>query len=301
LHLLLFSTNDLLDDDHHFAMNTTVDRSFQFRFGPVTYDLSLRTHIMGVLNVTPDSFSDGGKFYTLESALARAREMLDQGADFLDVGGESTRPGSEPLPMEEELRRVVPVIDRLAKEVSVPISIDTYKAKIAEAALNAGAVIVNDISGSTFDPEMLQVVARHHASLVIMHMKGTPRTMQVDPHYENVVTEIAEFLHNQAAKARETGVGQIIVDPGIGFGKNLEHNLELIRRLGAFTDLGYPLLVGPSRKSFIGTLSSLPVDQRLEGTAAAVTACILNGANIIRVHDVKEMKRVAVIADALKV
>lgn len=255
---------------------------------------------MGVLNVTPDSFSDGGKFYALESALARAREMVDQGADFLDIGGESTRPGSDPVPLEEEIRRVAPIIERLAKDMTVPISIDTYKAKVADAALNSGAVIVNDITGLTFDPGMVDVVVRHHASVVIMHMMGTPKTMQQDPHYEDVTVEIADFLQKQALKARKSGVNQIIIDPGIGFGKKLEHNLELIKRLAELRRSGCPLLIGPSRKSFIGMLLNLPVDQRLEGTAAAVTACILNGANIIRVHDVMEMKRVAIIADALK-
>ena len=281
-------------------MNTMINQGFRFRFGSVMYDLSSRTHIMGVLNVTPDSFSDGGKFYALESALARAREMVDQGADFLDIGGESTRPGSDPVPLEEEIRRVAPIIERLAKDMTVPISIDTYKAKVADAALNSGAVIVNDITGLTFDPGMVDVVVRHHASVVIMHMKGTPKTMQQDPHYEDVTVEIADFLQKQALKARKSGVNQIIIDPGIGFGKKLEHNLELIKRLAELRRSGCPLLIGPSRKSFIGMLLNLPVDQRLEGTAAAVTACILNGANIIRVHDVMEMKRVAIIADALK-
>ena len=245
---------------------------------------------MGVLNVTPDSFSDGGRFYNLEDAVAHGREMVGDGADFVDVGGESTRPGSDPISEEEEKKRVVPVIERLVKETTVPISIDTYKAAVADAGLHAGATIVNDISGLKFDPEMLRVVVRHKATLVVMHVKGTPKTMQENPVYDDVVGEIGEFLRRQAEKAAEAGVEQVIIDPGIGFGK----------RLGELKGLGYPLLAGPSRKSFIGKLLNLPADQRLEGTAAAVTACILNGADIVRVHDVKEMRRVVTIADAVK-
>jgi dihydropteroate synthase len=271
-----------------------------FRFGSQVLDLSSRTYVMGVLNVTPDSFSDGGRFFSLEDAVAHGREMAGNGADFIDVGGESTRPGSDPISEEEEERRVVPVIQRLVKETTAPISIDTYKAAVADAGLSAGATIVNDISGLRFDPEMLKVVVRHAATLVIMHVKGTPKTMQENPVYDDVVGEIGEFLRQQAKKAVEAGVQQVIVDPGIGFGKNLDHNLELIRRLGELKRLGYPLLAGPSRKSFLGKLLNLPVDQRLEATAAAVTACILNGADIVRVHDVKAMKRVTTIADAVK-
>lgn len=255
---------------------------------------------MGVLNVTPDSFSDGGKFFDLEKAVAHARKMVEEGADFIDVGGESTRPGSDPVPVEEEIRRVVPVIERLTKEISVPISIDTYKSAVARAALDAGAVIINDISGLTFDQEMIPTAAQYGASVVIMHIKGSPKTMQQNPEYDDVVQEVAEYLRSQAAKAETSGVKQIIIDPGIGFGKKLNHNLDIIKQLREFNRPGYPLLVGPSRKSFIGTLLDLPAEQRLEGTAAAVTACILNGANIVRVHDVKEMKRVATMADALK-
>lgn len=271
-----------------------------FQFGPVQYDLSARTHLMGVLNVTPDSFSDGGKFFSAEKAIDHALAMVDEGADFIDVGGESTRPGSEPLPLEKELRRVLPVIEKLSGKISLPISIDTYKSKVADAALNAGAVLVNDISGLIFDDAMMQTVARHSASVIIMHIKGTPRTMQQNPQYDNVVLEVATFLGTQAQKAQAAGITQIIVDPGIGFGKTLEHNLQLMRNLHEIAKRGFPLMVGPSRKSFIGTILDLPTSERLEGTAAAVTACILNGAHIIRVHDVKEMKRAAKVADALK-
>ncbi len=264
------------------------------------YDLSSRTHLMGVLNVTPDSFSDGGKYFDVGSAVARGRQMAEEGADIVDIGGESTRPGSEPVSEEEEIRRVVPVIERMSRELNIPLSIDTYKSRVAKAGLLAGASIVNDISGLTFDPSMIDVVCEHHATLVIMHIQGTPKTMQAHPHYSDVVREVYEFLQGQADIAKERGVEQIILDPGLGFGKELEHNLDLMRGLEVFTKLGYPILVGPSRKSFIGKILDLPADQRVEGTAAAVTACILRGANIVRVHDVGEMKRVALMADVLK-
>jgi len=255
---------------------------------------------MGVLNVTPDSFSDGGRFFGFDAAITRAHELAEQGADFIDIGGESTRPGSEPVSADEEIRRVVPVIETLAKEIAVPLSIDTYKATVADAALGAGAVIVNDISGLTFDSGMSDVVVRHGASVVIMHMKGTPKNMQENPQYDDVVHEILGFFQAQCKKAKDSGIAQVIVDPGIGFGKKLEHNLELIKRLREFNRLGCPIMVGPSRKSFLGALLNLPVNERIEGTAAAVTGCILNGAHLVRVHDVKEMKRVAAVADAMK-
>jgi dihydropteroate synthase len=279
---------------------TSQTQSFPFTYSTGSYDWGSRTHIMGVLNVTPDSFSDGGKFFEIEKAVARGRELAAQGADVLDIGGESTRPGSDPVPEAEEIRRVVPVIDKLSRDLKIPLSIDTYKSGVASAALDAGASMVNDISGLTFDPAMAAVVCAHRAALVIMHVLGTPKTMQHHPQYKDVVQEVRDFLSKQAGLARERGVQQVIIDPGIGFGKELHHNIELIKRLETLTTLGYPVLVGPSRKSFIGKILDLPVDQRLEGTSAAVTACILNGANIIRVHDVREMKRVAMVADALK-
>jgi dihydropteroate synthase len=255
---------------------------------------------MGVLNVTPDSFSDGGMYFDAERAIARGQQMANEGADFIDIGGESSRPGSEPITEEEELRRVIPVIDGLANTVSVPISIDTYKSKVAGTALKAGAQMVNDISGLTFDSNMVDVVREFDACIVLMHMKGTPKTMQQEPTYGDVVEEVAGFLARQAGKARMNGIVKVIVDPGIGFGKTVEHNLELFKKLRRFAQLGYPLLVGPSRKSFIGKLLDAPVEGRLEGTAAAVTTSVLRGANIVRVHDVKEMKKVALLADALK-
>jgi dihydropteroate synthase len=274
--------------------------SLKFAFKSQVYDLSARTHIMGVLNVTPDSFFDGGRFFDLERAVERGVELAEQGADFLDIGGESTRPGSDPVSEEEEIRRVVPVIERLNTEVRIPLSIDTYKSTVARSALAAGACIVNDISGMTFDPAMVETVFDSKATVVLMHVLGTPKTMQVKPVYRDVVGDVFQFLEKQSSLARDRGIMQIIVDPGLGFGKELHHNFELMKRLSTFAQLGYPILVGPSRKSFIGKVLDLPVDERLEGTAAAVTACILRGAHIVRVHDVKEMKRVALVADALK-
>ena len=225
--------------------------------------------------------------------------MIEEGADFIDIGGESTRPGSETVTVDDELRRVMPVIERLIQLSPVPVSIDTYKSGVAARALDAGAVMVNDISGLHFDADMAGVIARHEASVVLMHIRGTPRTMQADPRYDDVVGEICEYLQEGIRAAERSGIEQMIIDPGIGFGKTPAHNLEIIRRLREFHRLGYPVLVGPSRKSFIGKVLDLPVEERLEGTAAAVAASILNGANVVRVHDVKAMKRVAQVADAI--
>jgi dihydropteroate synthase len=278
---------------------------FAFQCGGKFIDLSSRTYLMGVLNVTTDSFSDGGKYFNKDQAVAHALQMAADGADIVDVGGESTRPkgpygeGAEGISADEEIRRVVPVIEELSSRSDVLISIDTYKAVVAEAALNAGAAIVNDISGLNYDSTMAQVVASHEAVLIAMHIKGTPKTMQQNPVYENVVDEVKESLSRSVEKARGAGIGHILIDPGIGFGKKLEHNLSLIKNLHRFADLHCPIVIGPSRKAFIGMLLNLPVDQRLEGTAAAAAASIFHGANILRVHDVKEMKRIAVVADAI--
>jgi dihydropteroate synthase len=277
-------------------MNST----FRYRFGEVEYDLASRTHVMGILNVTPDSFSDGGRYLSIEEAVKHGEKLAADGADFIDVGGESTRPGSDPVSIEEEIERVIPVIETLAKKVSVPISIDTYKSQVAEEALKAGAAIVNDVSAMSFDPKMASVAAKHQASVILMHMKGAPRTMQENPTYDNVTEEIKKILFERATVAKQFGIKQIILDPGIGFGKKIEHNIQLFRELKSFAALNFPILIGPSRKSFIGSILDLPPSERLEGTAASVTISILNGANIIRVHDVKEMKRVALVTDALK-
>lgn len=266
-------------------------------------DLSARTHIMGILNITPDSFSDGNRYFDIENAVKRAIEMKSEGADIIDVGGESTRPGSEPVPLEEELRRVIPVIKELSKILSVPISIDTYKSRVAMAAIEAGASIVNDISGLGFDPEMKKVVRDYRVPVVIMHIKGTPKDMQKNPVYESVVDEIIEYLRERIILALESGINEnmIIIDPGIGFGKTPEHNLEILRRLHEFTLLEKPILIGLSRKSFIGKiLNDAPPLERLEGTLSAIAISVFNGANIVRVHDVKETIRVIRVADSIK-
>lgn len=268
--------------------------------GGYNLDLSRRTYIMGILNVTQDSFSDGGLYLDPERAIQHGLRMEEEGADIIDVGGESSRPGSSPCDAEEEKRMVIPVIRHLSKKVKVPISIDTYKSGVAEAALEEGACIVNDISGLRFDPKMAEVVAEQKAAVVLMHIKGTPANMQQDPVYEDLIGEITSYLKESLKIAHEAGVTEAIIDPGIGFGKTVAHNLEIIRRLRKLEVLKKPILIGPSRKSFIGQILGLPIDQRLEGTAAACCAAILNGANIIRVHDVAQMKRVAQMTDAIK-
>ncbi len=266
-----------------------------------TIETGARTLIMGILNVTPDSFSDGGKFIDENAAVQRGKRMLADGADIIDVGGESSRPGSDPVPEEAELRRVIPVIERLSSETDAVISVDTTKARVADEAVRAGASIINDISAMRFDPAMAGVAAKTGAGLVLMHMLGTPKEMQVNPSYKDVVREIREFLDARGKAARDAGVAweAIVYDPGIGFGKTVEHNLLLLKRLSEFKPLMRPMLVGPSRKSFIGAVLDLPVEERLEGTAAAVALAVANGADLVRVHDVKEMARVAKVADAV--
>jgi len=264
-------------------------------------DLSSRTHLMGVLNVTPDSFSDGGKFFKLEQAIKQGLKLADEGADIIDIGGESTRPGSEPVPLEEELGRVIPVIEELAKRTKVPISIDTYKSRVAKAALDSGASMVNDISSLRFDAQMKKLLAEYKVPLVLMHIQGTPKNMQDNPHYQDVVEEIKTYLKESIRMAKEAGIdeGKLIVDPGIGFGKTLEDNLKILKDLKEFLPLGRPLLIGVSRKSFIGKILDLTVEERLEGSLAALVVSVMNGANILRVHDVKESKRIARLVDAI--
>lgn len=265
-------------------------------------NIGKRTLIMGILNVTPDSFSDGGLHYNLEDAVAQALKMVEEGADIIDIGGESTRPGSEPVPLEEELRRVIPVIKAIREESDTPISIDTYKAEVAEEALIAGADLINDISALRFDEELKDLAAKYQIPVVLMHMQGTPKTMQENPTYTDVVAEISAFFKERIAEACEAGIAEenIILDPGIGFGKRLEHNLEILRRLADFKSLGRPILLGTSRKSFIGQITKTPVGERLEGTIASTVIGIMNGADIVRVHDVRQVKRAAEIADAIK-
>lgn len=265
------------------------------------FDLTVRTHVMGVLNVTPDSFSDGGKYLAFADAIAHARRMVEDGADIIDVGGESTRPGADEVPVDEEVRRVVPVITHLAATLDLPISIDTCKAEVARRAIQAGARIVNDISGLTADPEMGRVIAETGVPVILMHMKGMPKDMQRHPYYDDTIGEIRAWLANRIAAAHQAGIREqrIIIDPGIGFGKRVSDNVLILKSLSAFKSLGCPILVGPSRKSFIGKVLGVLEDGRLEGTAAAVAIAIANGAHIVRVHDVREMVRVARMTDAI--
>jgi dihydropteroate synthase len=279
---------------------------FQLKLSSGTLVLSERTVVMGVLNVTPDSFSDGGKFYAEESAIEQALAMERAGADILDIGAESTRPGSAGISAEEEWRRLLPVFGGLRRLLKIPISIDTQKAEVAEAALDAGAQIINDISGLKSDPRIAKVAARHGVPLILMHMRGEPRTMQKEPFARDVIKDVAHGLRSSVAKARKAGVAksQIILDPGIGFGKSFAQNYELLQKLSQLAKLGYPLLVGTSRKGFIGAILArdgqpAPAEERIWGTAATVTASILHGAHIVRVHDVAEMVQVARVADCV--
>jgi dihydropteroate synthase len=258
-----------------------------------------KTLIMGILNVTPDSFSDGGLFNDVDTAVAHVKKMISDGADLIDVGGESSRPGSEPLSEKEELTRILPVVTRLVNDVSVPISIDTYKPLVADTCLKAGAHLINDITGLT-NPNMRRVASKNNVPVILMHMLGTPKIMQQKPVYQDLLGELIAFFQKQIALAHKTGIQQIIIDPGIGFGKTVEHNLQILKHLEIFETLGCPLLVGPSRKSFIGTITGLPVNERLEGTIAAVTVAVMNGANIVRVHDVKECRRAIQVVDAIR-
>lgn len=258
-----------------------------------------RTLVMGILNATPDSFSDGGKFLDAESAATHSKRMVDEGADIIDIGGESSRPGSDPVPEEEEIKRVKPVIKRLIKEIDVPISIDTCKPKVAEECLRLGAHIINDITGLR-NNEMIKVAAEYNAPVVLMHMKGTPKEMQKNPSYNDVVNEIKGYFKLKLKEAEKAGIRSVILDPGIGFGKSTEHNLMILKRLNEFKSLKCPILVGPSRKSFIGNITGLDAGSRLEGTIASVSIAVMNGANIVRVHDVKECKRAAQVSDAIR-
>lgn len=270
-------------------------KGFRFAFG-------LRTYVMGVLNVTPDSFSDGGKYCDLQKAVRHAAEMANEGADIIDVGGESTRPGACDIGEDEEMRRVVEVVKTISKKVGLPVSIDTRKAPVAEAAIKAGACIINDVSGMKHDPRMAKVAARHGAAVILMHMKGSPRDMQADPQYHDVIADIIKSLKESVGLARRAGVKEekIIVDPGIGFGKTLEHNLEILNRLGELKKLGRPICIGTSRKSFIGKVLNIedPRD-RLTGTIASSAIAVMNGANILRVHDVSQARSAARMADSI--
>ena len=259
------------------------------------------TGIMGIINVTPDSFSDGGKYANVEAAVMRAKQMVADGADIIDIGGESSRPGAEPITANEECRRVIPVVQALAEQFQIPISVDTYKAKVAHEALSAGACVINDITALHGDPNMCQIIADAQAGVILMHMQGVPATMQKAPTYQNVVAEVHAWLTEVASQAVDRGIdsSRIMIDPGIGFGKTFDHNLEILRHLMQFRGIGYPMLVGVSRKKFIGRILDLPVHQREEGTAATVAWSIINGANVVRVHDVAKMKQVAQVIDTI--
>ena len=261
-----------------------------------------RVLVMGVLNLTPDSFYDGGRYITPQAAVERALAMADEGADIIDIGGESSRPGARSVSIDEELARVVPVVEDLAARSDVLISVDTMKSAVAQAALAHGARIINDISAVRFDPNMAGVVAENGAYLVLMHMQGSPETMQRNPTYKDAVAEIKSFLRERIRAAVSAGIdrSRLIIDPGIGFGKRLPHNLEILRRLSEFKEFGVPILVGLSRKSFLGEILDLPSSERLVGTIAANAIAIANGADIIRVHDVKEGRRTADVAFRLR-
>ena len=276
-------------------------RRFTLRAGAHELALGGRTLIMGIVNVTPDSFSDGGAFLDPAAAVEHGLRLAAEGADILDVGGESTRPGAAPVPLEEELRRVVPVVRGLAARCAVPVSVDTTKAAVARAALAEGAAIVNDVSALRFDPALGPAVAAAGAALVLMHMRGEPRTMQQGPRYDDLLGEVRAELAAALARAAAAGVdpARTIVDPGIGFGKSLEHNLELLERLGELEALGRPVLVGPSRKSFIGRITGAPPGERVEGTIAACCLAAARGAHVVRVHDVAAVRRGLAVADAI--
>jgi len=283
---------------------------FTLKFDRFCLELGSETCIMGILNATPDSFSDGGKFNTFETAVNQGIKLVEDGAHILDIGGESSRPFAEPVSEQEELDRVIPVIETLSRKIDVPISIDTVKSNVAKEALNAGAAIINDISAFEKDPAMAGIAAEKNAPVVLMHMKGTPETMQVDPDYDDLMLEITDYLTSRAELAIKNGIQKehIILDPGIGFGKTVEHNLVLINHLEKVTDLGFPVLMGPSRKSFIQNILSqkqkTPVGpdsiKTAVGTLAAVAGSVMRGAHIVRVHDVKQAKSFTRIIDSIR-
>jgi len=274
---------------------------FTIRCGDHTLELGGRTLLMGTINVTPDSFSDGGRFYKTDQAIKQGELLASEGADILDVGGESTRPFSNSVGVEEELRRVIPVVSQLAKSTSLPISIDTCKGQVASAALDAGATMINDISGLRYDPELAQLAAKSQVPLVLMHMQGSPRTMQLEPNYGSLLSEIIGFLEERIQFACEAGVSrdQVIVDPGIGFGKTVHHNLLLLKHLDSLATLGRPILLGTSRKSFIGAVLDKEVTEREPGSWATVCAGIIKGAHIVRVHEVTTCRQIADMVDAI--
>jgi dihydropteroate synthase len=302
---LIALAEDGIADDLLQAIRATTEAwrrsTFVLHCGSHALEIGRRTLLMGIVNVTPDSFSDGGEFFEPGKAIEHGRRLAAEGADVLDIGGESTRPGAQPVDAEAECDRVLPVVEALAKELDVPISIDTSKATVALRALDAGATMLNDVTALRGDPEMADAAARSRLPLVLMHMQGTPRTMQESPRYDDLMSEIVAYLRGSMAVAVEAGASeeQLVVDPGLGFGKGLGHNLEILRRLGELRSLGRPILIGPSRKSMIGKVLGAAMGQRLLGTAATVAYGIARGAHIVRIHDVAEMRQVARMADAL--
>lgn len=288
--------------DRELALSSISAGPSRFRCRDRLLDLEEKTWIVGVLNVTPDSFSDGGRFIDVGAAVDHAIRMVEEGADILELGGESTRPGSVAVTADEELRRVLPVLRRLRAALAIPLAVDTYKAEVARAVLEEGAEIVNDVYSVRGEGRLAEVVAKTGAGLVIMHMKGTPRDMQIDPYYDDVVEEVVAFLRDRVAFAEGIGVDPeaIAVDPGLGFGKRLVDNLALLRHLSELHRLGKPIMVGPSRKSFIGKVLDLPVEERLHGTAACVAAAVLQGAAFVRVHEVRPAVQLARMLDAIR-
>ena len=281
-------------------------KRFRLKLRSRTLVLGERTLVMGVLNVTPDSFSDGGQFLDVPKAIEHAVQMERDGADLIDVGAESTRPGSQGVNLEEELKRILPVLNGLRGQIRIPISVDTRKAKVAEAAVASGAELINDVSGLKYDARLADVAAKHRVPLILMHMRGEPETMQKKPFARDVMRDVISGLKGSVARVRKAGVAksQIILDPGIGFGKSYQQNYELLRKLAQLTELGYPVVAGTSRKGFVGqTLARdgepAPPEERMWGTAATVAASILQGAHIVRVHDVAEMVQVARVADCI--
>ncbi len=284
------------------TVKNALNRPAPVKIGTLIFEFGKKAYLMGILNVTPDSFYNGGRYLKPEKAIEYGLKLVADGADILDIGAESTRPGANPVPADEQLKRLLPVLKSLRKKVKVPISVDTTSARVAEVALKEGANIINDISGFTFDRKMAETCARFNCYAVLMHIKGKPKTMHKNPVYQDLMQEVIDYLNSTVARAVAAGMKreQLFIDPGIGFGKKLEHNLEILRRLDELRTLGLPVVVGPSRKSFIGMVLNLPAEERLEGTIAAAVLAALNGADIVRVHDVGPVKRALRLTDAIR-
>ena len=283
-------------------MNKKTKKKNVFKVGKHYFIIEKRSLIVGVLNVTPDSFYDGGRYNSLKKAINRAVQIEKEGADILDIGGESSRPGANPVSTNDELKRVIPVIEKIRDKIKIPVSIDTYKSEVAEAAIKSGVEMVNDISSLRMDKRMVEIIAKYNISICLMHMKGSPHTMQKRPCYEDVVVEIINFFRERTNFCIRHGIkrDKIVIDPGIGFGKTLSHNLKILKNIDKFKSLGYPVLLGVSRKSFIGHILGLGEEERLEGSLGAGIWGLIKGADILRVHDVLETKRAAIVVDTIK-